>query len=67
MAWISTFPNYRHGLPMGGNGNPASRTPSGVSFKACLPATSRLMHDDAIPCLTSVHAEENGNQRKLIE
>ena len=67
MAWISIFPNYRHWQPMGGKGTSASTTPAGVSPRFVWLAASLLSMITLFPALTSVHAEENGNQRKLIE
>ena len=67
MAWISIFPNYRRWQPKGGKGTSASTTPTGGSPRFVWLAASLLSMITLFPASTSVHAEENGNQRKLIE
>jgi len=67
MASISTSPNYPRGLPIRNRENAAVRNPSGdIRFKVICLTTTALCMIVLLSGLTTVHAEENGNERKLM-
>jgi TonB family protein len=66
MGWISIFLDYRHWQLVGGKSATASNTTAGASVRVICLAASLLSMITLFPALMSVHAEESGNERKLI-